>query len=146
LKLDFKPVTTGDILNLRHKVLRKGKPLSSAHFEGDDENSTFHFGCTLEDQIIGCVSLMKRPHIKFSIDNCYQLRGMAVDEGYRGLKIGKQLLDYAESNIEAENIKLIWCNVRTSAETFYAKSNYQKVGRVFDIPNVGPHVLMFKKL
>jgi hypothetical protein len=40
---------------------------------------------------------------------------------------------------------LIWFNARVEAVGFYEKMGYQKTGNLFEIPDVGVHILMFKK-
>lgn len=146
MKPVFKQVTVEQILNLRHKVLRSGRPISTASFDGDNLNSTFHFAAFYNSKVIGCLSLMPKSSASFNETNAYQLRGMAVDVDYRGKKIGQQLLQYAETQLKQKKVYLVWCNVRTSACMFYLKNDYGKIGEVFDIQNVGPHILMFKKL
>lgn len=42
---------------VRHPVLRKGKPLESCLFEGDDLETTHHFGLFLDSELIGIISL-----------------------------------------------------------------------------------------
>ena len=146
MKLDFKSVSSQDILKLRHEVLRKGKALATAHFEGDEAPSSQHFACFHKNKIVGCISFMQNSHKVLEDKNSFQLRGMAVDERFRGKGVGKQLLDYAETKMFANDTRLIWCNVRTTAEIFYSKSNYKRIGDVFDVPDVGPHVLMYKTI
>ena len=135
-----------EIITLRHVVLRQGKPISSCHFDGDDYENTYHFGAFNEDKVIGCVSLIKKDHQNFNYKNTYQLRGMAVLPYYRNKKIGLQILTHAANFLKKKNIELIWCNVRIRAIPFYRKNNFLSKGTEFNIPDVGPHVLMFKAL
>jgi predicted GNAT family N-acyltransferase len=146
LKPELKRVAVEQILSLRHKVLRLGRPFSTASFDGDKLDSTFHFAALYNAEVIGCLSLIKKATTNLSEKNTYQLRGMAVDAVFREKKIGQQLLQYAETQLTQKKVYLIWCNVRTSANMFYLKNGYEQIGEMFDIPNVGPHVLMFKKL
>ena len=44
---------------VRHPVLRTGKPIESCSFEGDDLETTTHFGLFLNEAIIGVVSLFE---------------------------------------------------------------------------------------
>lgn len=146
MKPVVKQASVEEILNLRHRVLRSGRPFSTAYFTGDELDTTFHFATVYNSKTIGCLSLMHNAHPKFDDKNAYQLRGMAVDKNFRGQNIGQQLLKFAEHQLKLEAINFIWCNVRTSAKTFYTKQDYQQIGDIFEIPEVGPHVLMFKKL
>jgi predicted GNAT family N-acyltransferase len=41
---------------------------------------------------------------------------------------------------------MIWCNARLSAVRFYEKLGFETRGDEFDIPDVGPHVVMWRTL
>jgi hypothetical protein len=43
-------------------------------------------------------------------------------------------------------MKLIWCNARTSAVGFYSKLSWEIAGAEFDIPDVGPHFRMWRRV
>lgn len=146
MKPEFKSTEVEKIINVRHQVLRIGKPIETCHFEGDDEFSTLHFGMFINHETIACVSLMKKKHHTIDDKNVYQLRGMAVLPEFQGQKIGQLLLRKAEQHLVNFGIETIWCNVRTSAIGFYKKNQYLQIGDVFEIPEVGSHVLMFKNL
>lgn len=154
MKLELKDVCVNQIINLRHRVLRSGRPLSSAHFKDDSSQHSFHFAAfedlanqnNLQPKLIACVSFMQNTHPEFEDKATFQLRGMAVDASYRGQGIGEQLLKFAENQMLSKPARLIWCNVRVSAFHFYRKQGYLKVGKRFEIPEIGSHVLMFKRL
>lgn len=155
MKPVLKQVNVEHILNLRHQVLRPGRPLSTAKFAGDFLENTMHFAAfqslaneqRLSDEtIVGCVSFIPKYNSNFVQKSATQLRGMAITAEYRGLGIGQQLLRYAENQIKLEAFQLIWCNVRIASITFYLKNGYFQKGNQFNIPNVGLHVLMYKTL
>jgi GNAT superfamily N-acetyltransferase len=130
---------------VRHHVLRKGKPVESCHFEGDDLETTHHFGLYFNRELVGIISLFKTNSIHFLEKNQYQIRGMAVLEKYREKDFGKALIVHSEKQCKIQNTELIWFNARVEAIGFYEKMKYIKTGTVFEIPDVGKHVLMFKK-
>ena len=146
MKPEFKSTEVGKIINLRHQVLRIGKPITTCHFEGDQNLSTFHFGIFINQEAIACVSMLKKNHPSIDDKKAYQLRGMAVLPEFQGQKIGKLLLRKAEQHLAQLDIETIWCNVRTSAIRFYEKNQYLQIGDPFQIPEVGSHVLMYKYL
>jgi len=41
---------------------------------------------------------------------------------------------------------LIWCNARTSAVEFYRKLGWEILGTEFDVPDVGPHFHMWRRV
>jgi hypothetical protein len=52
----------------------------------------------------------------------------------------------AETFCKKQKTTLIWFNARTSAVGFYKKMGYEIVGSEFEIKEVGPHFLMYKKI
>jgi len=141
----IKKISSAETFSVRHPVLRKGKPMESCHFEGDDLETTQHFGLYLKQEIVGIISLFKKSNPDFQEKNQYQIRGMAVLEDQRKKDFGKALILYSEEQCKNQNVDLIWFNARIEASGFYEKMGYQKIGVPFEIPDVGEHIVMFKK-
>lgn len=142
---NIREIASLDTYTVRHPILRKGKPISTCQFEGDDLTTTFHFGYFVENELIGIISLFKTAHNLFDQKNQYQIRGMAVIEKHRNKGIAKSLVFYCEDFCKKLNCNFIWLNARTSAISFYEKLEYQKQGKLFEITNAGEHILMSKK-
>lgn len=134
---------------VRQKVLRPGKNIQSAHFEGDNLASTHHFGFSSDGEIVGVLSLFKTFNIQFidisDKENHFQLRGMAVLPEHQKKNIGNQLMDFAENFVRAQKADLIWCNARERAVRFYSARGFELVGDCFQIADIGNHFLMYKK-
>jgi GNAT superfamily N-acetyltransferase len=131
-----------EILALRHTVLRPGRPLATAHFEGDDDATSVHVAAFDGDMVVGCATLMRRP---FEGGDAAQLRGMATRAGHERRGIGSAVLRHAESVALDWQVPLLWCNARMGAKSFYERAGWQAVGAQFDIPDVGPHVRMVRR-
>lgn len=131
--------------SVRQDVLRKGKPIETCYFNGDDDATTTHFGLFLEENVIGVVSVYKVNNPIFTENNQFQIRGMAVLPEFQGKGFGEQLLKEAEKYCLKEQADLIWFNARDKAISFYKKSGYEIIGKSFDIPHVGIHFVMHKK-
>jgi predicted GNAT family N-acyltransferase len=128
--------TRDEILPLRHAVLRPGLPAEEAWFDGDDEPSTFHIGAFRDDgALVGCVTLMRRRRG----DAGWQLRGMATREDVRGRGVGAALLGFVGATLGGA---ALWCNARVEAADFYAHHGWTVESAPFDLPGVGPHVVM----
>ncbi|PJX23256.1 MULTISPECIES: GNAT family N-acetyltransferase [Psychroflexus] len=138
--MKFKLLASQEILQLRQKVLRPGKPIESCYFENDDIESTQHLGAFFEDKLVGIISLFKNRHHLFKTQNQIQLRGMAVEPDNQKKGFGQKLLCEAIKSTKSND--LIWCNARVSASTFYEKNGFVKASDVFNIENVGLHVVM----
>jgi len=141
----IKKISSTETFSVRHPVLRKGKPLESCHFDGDNLETTQHFGLYLDEELVGIISLFKKSNPDFKENNQYQIRGMAVLEDHRKKDFGKALIRYSEEQCKNQNVDLIWFNARIEASGFYEKMGYQKIGVPFEIPDVGEHIVMFKK-
>lgn len=135
------------ILEFRHENLRKGLPFEQSKYPNDNDTISAHFACfDASSKLIGCASLFFEKYIHLQEKDAYRLRGMAVDFKYRKQGIGKALLlkcfEYAKSN----NAQIIWCNARTPAIGFYKSLGFESVGNEYELPNIGPHYLMYKNL
>jgi GNAT superfamily N-acetyltransferase len=126
--------------------LRAGKPVETCYFEGDELLTTTHFGLFLEEKLLGVLSVFKNECPILESKNAYQYRGMAILAPYQNKKYGVLLLDAANTWVAEEQGDLIWFNAREKAIGFYERNGFTIFGTVFDIANIGPHVLMFKYL
>lgn len=132
-------IETEQTYPLRHLVLRPGRPIETCYFDGDQDFDTVHIGLYEKDEIQCIVSFRKKSHEYFSEDNQYQLRGMATHPEKRGQGLGKLII---EEGLKLFKHDLIWCNARISARGFYEKFGFKSHGEVFEIPDVGPHIIM----
>ena len=142
--IEIKKINSTETIIVRHPVLRFGKPIESCHFEGDDLPTTSHFGLYFENQLVAIISSFKVQNKLFIEENQYQIRGMAVLEEFQKKGFGEALLNYCENEIRIKKGKLIWFNARETAVGFYKKSGYEVLGGKFEIPEVGPHYILFK--
>lgn len=140
----IKKITDLETYSVRQDVLRKGKPIETCQFEGDDLPTTLHFGYYLNDNLVGIISIFKNNNDNFASKNQYQIRGMAVLELHQKKGIGDLLVKHSETYCKEMQADLIWFNARTAATGFYEKLEYTKVGTAFEIKDVGEHYLMVK--
>lgn len=144
--LQIKHIGLNETYVVRHPVLREGKPISSCAFEGDDLDSTIHIGAFHHNDLIAVTTFMKNGHQIHLFKNAYQLRGMAVIQNYQGKGVGKILLNFGETSLVEKQVSILWMNAREKAVPFYKKLGFKVIGNVFDIPEIGNHYVMFKKL
>ena len=144
--MEIKKISSIETYPVRHEVLRKGKPIETCQFKGDDDENTTHFGLYVEDKLIGIISIFKENNILFPELNQVQIRGMAVLEAFQGKGFGAELVREAENHCISLNTDLIWFNARENAVPFYKKLNYIIIGDSFLIPDVGIHFAMYKKI
>lgn len=133
-----------EIYALRHAVLRPGRPLDSAQFDGDDEPTTIHVAARREDgAVVGCCTLLPRAHDGRA---AWQLRGMATRADLARRGVGTAVLAAADAIVREHGGDLLWCNARLAAVPFYASAGWRVVSDEFDVPGIGPHHLMVKEL
>lgn len=141
-------ISLAEIIDLRHRVLRAGLPVETAHFDGDGHAQTWHVASRWLDTddrpggLICCASFMFVP---FENRMGWQLRGMATEPSLQGQGWGKDLLNWAMQKIvEKEYVRFFWCNARQEAYRFYEKQGWEYRSKEFDIPTAGPHRKMSK--
>lgn len=141
----IKKISPSETFLVRQPVLRAGKSLESCRFDGDDLETTHHFGLYLGKELVGIISLFQKNNPVFTENNQCQIRGMAVLQYQQKTGFGKSLILHSEAFCKLQQVDLIWFNARIEAVGFYEKMGYQKTGFPFDIPDVGEHIVMFKK-
>lgn len=142
----IKEITAQETFIVRHPVLRKGKPIETCVFEGDNLDTTHHFGLFENENLTGIISLFATSNPIFAQKNQTQIRGMAILQEHQKKGFGEALVSYCETYCISENTELIWFNARTEAVGFYKRMKYQTIGNPFEIKEIGEHLLMFKKI
>jgi GNAT superfamily N-acetyltransferase len=142
--IEFRRADVREIIDLRHAVLRKGFPREAAMFAGDDEPTTRHFAAVADGRVIGCATI----HLNsYDGQAAWQLRGMAVEQGFRSRGVGSLLLDAVEQSVRQDSpIRLMWANARTPARPFYQRNGWAVVSEEFVVPESGPHFRMVRRL
>lgn len=144
--IQIQEISSNETFEVRHPVLRSGKPITSCHFDGDNLSTTKHFGLFVNKKIVGVVSVYKNINTIFIVANQHQIRGMAVLEEHRKKGYGELLMAYSEKHITNQKGTLIWFNARENAVPFYEKLGYNKVGNPFNIADIGLHYIMKKEI
>jgi len=72
----------------------------------------------------------------------WRIRGMATAPAARGAGAGMAVLDALVRHARAEGAQRIWCNARTPARRFYERAGFSVISEEFELPMIGPHVVM----
>jgi GNAT superfamily N-acetyltransferase len=142
---EIRPITAEQTLDLRHAILRPGRPRETAIFPGDDAATSRHFGAYVGERLVGVatihyVPLLDRP----DFDPAYQVRGMATIDEMRGQGAGAALLAACVEEAKHGGGQWLWCNARVGAAGFYERHGFKIQGGIFEIPDVGPHFRMIR--
>ena len=145
-RLAVRPITAAETWPLRQSELRPGRPLAAAQFPGDDLPTTGHFGAFQGDELVGIASVFPAEMPEHPGVSALQLRGMATAPCVRGAGFGRAPVAACVAFASASGKQLIWCNARTSTLEFYRKLGWATMGEEFDVPEVGPHFHMWRRV
>ena len=76
----------------------------------------------------------------------WRVRGMATARDARSRGAGAAVLDELLRHAAAHGASRVWCNARTPAQRFYERAGFHVSSQVFDVPQIGPHVVMERAL
>ena len=126
-------------LELRDKVLRKplGMNLYDENLEADKND--VHIGAFINKRMVGVLILtgLNSKDIK--------MRQVAVDDDFRAMKIGTEMVRFAEEYSKKKGYSTMLLNARKTAVAFYEKLGYKKMSGEFLEINI-PHYKMSKNL
>ncbi|HEX2274250.1 MAG TPA: GNAT family N-acetyltransferase [Acidimicrobiales bacterium] len=135
-----RPVGAEDVRPLRHSILRPGRPWEETAFPGDADPETVHLAAFDGDRLVGIASLYREPRPAKA--DGWRLRGMGTAEDARGRGAGRALLAACVAHVAAHGGGELWCNARAPAASFYRAAGFSVLSGEFEIPGIGPHVVM----
>ena len=143
--IEIRKIKAEDTYPIRKEELRKNVSLSHT-MSGDKDAETLHLGLFVDNELAGIGSFMRTSLSDFKEEPQYQLRGMATRASHQGRGFGRLLLTEAEKRLKENGVALLWCNARVIALDFYLKMDYEAHGDAFDLPEIGTHYKMYKRL
>jgi GNAT superfamily N-acetyltransferase len=137
---------------LRQEVLRPGRAVRDCIYPGEDAPTAAH-GAVLQRSLppggdlgvlaVGVV-LFEPPPWDPGCEDGWRLRGMATRADARRRGFGRQILDLLIGHVADRGGGLLWCNARTPALHLYERADFLPRGDVFELPEIGPHLLMWR--
>lgn len=116
------PITADETLALRHSVLWPDKPIEAVRLPNDADG--YHVGAFVDGQLVAVISL-------FVDGSRAQFRKFATHPNFQGQGIGSMLLKHVIDRAKQLKAKLLCCDARLSAASFYARRGLEPVGDVF---------------
>lgn len=129
---------------LRESVLRPGQPAKNSAYPEDEDPRALHAAVRIEDggEIVAVGTLLPDARDKDdAASEVWRIRGMAVDPDRRRMGFGAQVLKMLQAVVQARGGG-VWANVRVPAREFYAAHGFEAHGEEYELPGIGPHVLM----
>lgn len=76
----------------------------------------------------------------------WRVRGMATAPHARGRGAGAMVLEALVRRAAEHGAGCVWCNARTPARGFYERGGFRVRSEEFELPGIGPHVVMSLRL
>jgi len=145
----LRPVSPGQTLPLRQRVLRPHQPQYQCVFPGDELPEALHLGAFLPAAQVpfAVASVFPERDLRGeALAADWRIRGMAVALDRRRSGVGRALVDALVAHARARGGRGVWCNARTSVGPFYERLGFRRAGPDFDLPDIGPHLVMVRRL
>lgn len=144
-------VSAEQIYPLRHRILRPGQDFAKSVYADDSLPTTFHVAAFIDDVMVGVATFSVESHkdlakMKANAKAPYRLRGMATDTHLHKRGVGAAVLQFSFEELNRRGCDLLWCNARKIAFPFYEKLGFSYLGEMFELPDIGPHKVMYKSL
>lgn len=140
--IEIKEIKSEETIALRSKILRPGQDISNCIYTHDDDSSTLHLGAYVDGEQACIVSFYEESSPTFSDAYQYRFRGMATLETHRKKGLASALLAHAFKRLKDLKIDIAWCNARINALGLYQNLGMEICSEEFDIPSIGPHLLL----
>ncbi|MGF1511502.1 MAG: GNAT family N-acetyltransferase [Myxococcota bacterium] len=137
--------TADDVLPLRHHVLRPMQGPEAAVYPHDDDARTLHLKIVNAQGVVAIGSVMPEGHAD-EPSGGFRIRGMASVPEVRGRGFGSRILRALVSESARLGARYAWCNARIGAVTLYQRLGFAVVSERFDLPPIGPHYRMMRRL
>lgn len=138
-KIDYGSNEYHETVHLRNEVFRKPWGLDIKDDDLSPDKEMDIYGAYLDDKLIATVFLTEHE------EDIARVRNVAIYEEYRGLGLGRYLMDYAEDIAREAGYKKVYLMGRVTVEDFYKKLGYSTIGNAYDYRTI-PHVDMIKDL
>lgn len=133
--------------SLRYEILWQHKNnLEECGLDIDGLETTFHVGALKNGKVVSVGTFLVQRNEKFEEKYQYRLRAMATSPEVRGENFGKQVIDFALVELKNREVELLWCDAREVAIGFYEKMGFKTLGDFYEVPIIGKHKLMYKRI
>lgn len=144
MNITIKPIEYGSqeyetSIDIRNKAFRKPWGLNIRDEDLTVDKDMELFGGYLDDKMIATIFLTQDDQ------DSARIKSVAILKEYRGLGLGKYLMNYMEDIARKRGYKKVNLMGRVSVEEFYHKLGYETLSDPYDHQTI-PHIDMSKKL
>jgi predicted GNAT family N-acyltransferase len=131
---------------LRAEVLRPGRPVQDSVLPFDEDPRSRHLAVVVDGRVVSVGSLLpEAPPCAPERTDAWRIRGMATAAGVRGRGYGAQVLSTLLELAARSGGRLVWCNARATARSFYERAGFTATGEPFIAEGV-EHIVMWRPL
>jgi GNAT superfamily N-acetyltransferase len=133
--LAVRPIPLAQTRTLRQAVLRPHQTVEelAAH----EPPEAFAVGAFADGELVA-VGLVGRE----GGPGAWRVRAMATAQPARGQGVGTAVLAALLDHARAHGATRVWCHARTPARSLYERAGFAAVSEEFELPDIGPHLLM----
>lgn len=153
MKYIIQPVPSKGTHSVRHRVLWPHREDEDAcTIDIDDLPSALHLAAVDEyGKAVGVLSLFDQRSERFpdaipAEEPVYRLRAMGVVPECRRLGVGQALVEAACEAVREKGAVYLWCDARKVALPFYEALGFHYLSGMYEIPIIGPHRMMARRL
>ncbi|HEX6230125.1 MAG TPA: GNAT family N-acetyltransferase [Actinomycetota bacterium] len=144
--IEYRTADLADVRELRHRLLRPHQRPEELVYPGDHLPDALHLGAFERGALVGVASICREPPPGSEEPRAWRIRGMATEPAVRGRGIGGELLGRCVAHAAERGAAVVWCSARVRAEPFYRRHGFAVVRGPYDVPAIGPHVEMRRRL
>lgn len=130
----IKQIAKEDTWEIRHKVMWPEQPFDFIKLE-EDEMGT-HYGLFDDEKLVSVISIVMN-------EKGAQFHKFATLDEYQGKGLGSQLLTFVFEQLQAKEVKRVWCNSRENKVNFYKKFGMRETGQTFE--KMGKRYIVMEK-
>ncbi|HRN38567.1 MAG TPA: GNAT family N-acetyltransferase [Flavobacteriales bacterium] len=131
---------------LRQQVLRPMQAMEEMEWPQDRNPGSFHIGVEQDSELVAVASFLPERNPMLKGERPYRVRGMATAAPFRRAGLGARLLRFGMDGLLDRHADLVWCHARQRAVPFYARAGFTRLGSLFEVQDIGIHLLMYQPL
>jgi ribosomal protein S18 acetylase RimI-like enzyme len=144
MEFEVRPIGAEETRMLRRLILRPFQQPHELVYPGDLDLQSLHVGAFVGGELMGVASVVPNLMPGDNRETAWQLRGMAARPEARRMGLGTAMLRACLRHVACGGGTLLWCNARTHAVPFYRRLGFETKGEEFQVPQSGPHFVMWR--
>lgn len=147
---EISEATVDEVRPLRGRYLRPDQPDEAVVYQTDDDESARHFVARDADGAIIAVASLSFADRVAGIPPFghpgMRMRGLAVDDSYRGQGVGAAMVAHMLEYGKAAGIAEGWATAPVKNLPFFRKNKFREMSSEFEVAGLGPHRVVAKNL